>query len=102
MPSSNSPGWIQRSRSMGRTHSGDEDIKQAVWSVIAEDDPQRVLDLIANDQAPREVLGLAMASMAARSPEVADAALGKLPNLTSRARSGRSPKRWQRSIRSKR
>ena len=69
----------------GAEASGLEDVKQAVWAVIAEDDPQRVLDLVASGQAPAEVRELAIASLAARSPEAAEAALGEV----ARGRTGR-------------
>ena len=70
-------------------------MKQAVWAVIAEDDPQRVLDLVATGQAPAEVGELALASLAARSPEAAEAVFEKLPEDEQAAASSRWRGRWR-------
>lgn len=51
-----------------------------VWAVIAEDNPQRVLELVASGQAPPEALPMALRSLAASDLEKASALFLERPD----------------------
>jgi len=63
----------------GAAALGSEAALGDIWEVMAEDDPERVLALAQNGQAPPEALEMAVASLAARDIEKADALLSSLP-----------------------
>lgn len=56
-----------------------DELKRLVWSVIAEDDPRRVVELVASGQLSQDIAAEAIASLAARSPEEAAALVRSLP-----------------------
>lgn len=63
----------------GAAALGSEAALGSIWEVMAEDDPERVLALAQSGQAPPEAMEMAVAGLAARDIEKADALLSSLP-----------------------
>ncbi|MFN0127072.1 MAG: hypothetical protein ACKV19_10365 [Verrucomicrobiales bacterium] len=56
------------------------DAVRMIWAIIAEDNPEHVIELVRSGQAPEEALSMVIASLAANDLAKADALLRSLPD----------------------
>lgn len=63
----------------GAKAMGHDAAEKEIWALIAESDPQRVIDMVHAGQAPADALSAAVASLAARDLEKAEAVIRAQP-----------------------